>query len=238
MSDGDLERLPQADGIPYPLGRHLWHDPRNREYPIREKLPRTTTPRTRPWWRRGIYNQGNIGRCTAEAAAGVASTSPFRMQAPSRQALPSYDEPHERHGLYLAAQHVDPFDFTPPGEGSSTDAPFKVLRDRGHIKAWRWCFGMDDIDDTLNVWGPIAVGVRWHESDFDVDSRGYIEGKGAVVGGHAFEIVYYDADDDRYRGIQSWGTPWGDGGIGRFWIARDDLGDRIEDRGEAVTVVL
>lgn len=236
MSDGDIERLPVPDG-PYPLGRHVWHDPRNRGYPIRAKLPPKgdITPRNRPWWRRGVYNQGGEGSCTAQAAAGVVETSPFRLSAPQRGALPAYDDYDERSDLYREAQRHDPW----PGEdysGSSTDAPFKVLRMRGHIAEWRWCFGMDDIDDTLDAHGPVAVGVRWHEGDFQVDSQGFIRGLGAVVGGHAFDVIYRDWSDDRYRCVNSWDRQWGDNG--RFWITRNELGDRIDDRGEAVTVVL
>lgn len=235
MADGDRQFLETPDVLPHPLGRHLHHDPQNREYPIRALLPRATTPRTQPWWARHNWDQGNEGSCTAQAASGVVATSPFRMTQPMRDALPAYDAFQERSELYREAQKHDPW----PGEsyeGSSTDAPFKVLRNRGQIREWRWVFGIQDLRDTLNAHGPVAIGSWWYADMFHPDDKGYVSVSGAKVGGHAYEIYWWDADDDRYGALNSWGRSWGRNG--RFWITSDQMETLLLDQGEAVTVVM
>lgn len=229
MSDGDQALIPEDPSNPYPLGRHLHHDPRNRDYPIRALLE-ASEPRQRPWWRRGIYNQGTESSCTAQAAAGVLETSPNRQA--HRPSLPHYDETAERFDLYSEARRHDPW----PGEdyaGASTDAPFKVLRARSHITEWRWCFGLADVLDTLNGRGPVAVGTLWYTRMFYPDADGHIEISGDVAGGHAYELLWNDAADRQVRAINSWGD-WGQNG--RFWLTHDQLDRLLGENGEAVAL--
>lgn len=234
MSDGDLQVIPEDPENPYRLGRHLWHDPRNRNFPVQAFLRPEIRSRPQPWWRRGVYNQGSEGSCTAQAVAGVHSTSPFRMEAPQREAMPSYDEFQERSELYREAQKHDPW----PGEnysGSSTDAPFKVLRLRGHIKEWRWCFGLQDVLNTLDDWGPVAIGTNWYHDMFRPDRYGMVGLTGGLAGGHAYELLWNDVRDQLVRAINSWGRGWGQ--EGRFWLTYNQLGRLLGENGEAVTIV-
>ncbi len=226
---------PDPGDVPYPLGRNLYHDPRNRDYPIRELLPRETTPKRRPWWRRGVYDQGSESSCTAQAAAGVLESSPNRQVY--RGHLPHYDEVPERFELYREAQRHDPWQGEEPQyKGSSTDAPFKVLRNRGQIAEWRWCFGIQDVIDTLNVFGPVALGTTWHHDMFRPDANGYVSLTGGVAGGHAYETVWYDLNEQRFRCVNSWDRSWGQSG--RFWLRYEQVEALLADRGEAVTIVL
>lgn len=240
MSDGDkfVLRVP-AGRDPYPMGRHIWHDPRNRNYPVRPLLRawpyRQTVPRLRPWWRRGVYDQGLDPSCTAQAAAGVVVSSPNRMEHPARPLLDRIDEDEERYELYRAAQYVDPWPGTDYA-GSSTDAPFRVLRDRGIISEWRWCFGIEDVLDTLNVLGPVAIGTFWYDSMFYPDSSGHVQIAGSVAGGHAYEVLWNDESDKQVRCINSWGRVWGDNG--RFWLTWDQLDRLLREQGEAVVAII
>lgn len=231
MPDGLLEYLPERDGNPYPLGRNIiWHDPRNRQFRALAAPP--AAPRRRlTWHSRDVYDQGIDPSCTAEAAVGVCRTQP--NTAPFGRARGLYDESGERYTLYREAQKVDPW----PGEdydGSSTDAPFRVLRDRGHITGWRWLFGADEVIEWLELYGPCAVGTKWTTGMFTPDDKGVVRLHGQVAGGHAYRLVGHNARKGMTRCVNSWGRGWGDNG--RFWIADSDLRDLLADNGEAVTV--
>lgn len=244
MSDGDLEYLeerPSPDGGGR-LGRSvLWHDPQNRRFAAVGSVVRgDASIRPKSWWARHLFDQNPFPRCTAEAAVGALFTSPNRLILP-RENLTRYDAPDERQALYLAAQKVDPW----PGEaydGSSTDAPLKVLRDLGYIGEWRWCFGLDDVLLTLSNHGPVIWGTWWKTGqDQPRGIDGLVTYSGSNRGGHAY-LNYGWGLDDRYEGggyldyLQTWGL-WGPR-RGRFRMSLADGRRALEDQGEAVTIVL
>lgn len=235
MADGDLIYVPDETGGR--LGRTIInHDPRNRAYPVRGAVFAEEAPIvSKTWWRRGVFDQRSESSCTAQAAAGVVTSSPFRRNL-ARTNLTSYDDAAERFELYREAQKLDPW----PGEsydGSSTDAPYQVMRARGQIREFRWCFGIDDVKRTISHHGPVSIGVNWHEEMFETDGRGFIWPRGAMRGGHAVELIGYNVDRKRFTGMQSWG-PWGIRNAGRFYIAESALEELLEAQGDACTVVL
>src|SRR5438105_1249409 len=67
-----------------PLGRHVQHDPRSLDYqhPAAEAASWTTR-----FWKRhvGVYDQGSIGDCTAEAICGALSTGRFTKRIRSQR---------------------------------------------------------------------------------------------------------------------------------------------------------
>lgn len=226
--------IPVAPDLPHPLGRAgVHHDTRNRAFRALVNPPTKTTTPGRPWPSTDVYDQGNASSCTAQAAIGVLRTFPNRLSF--KPDWPSYDTYDERHALYLEAQRNDPW----PGEsydGSSTDAPYRVLRDRGHISEWRWLFGEAELRDYVTWFGPVSVGTYWFRSMFDVDAAGYIhadEGSG-VAGGHAWRIVQASSKRKAYRMCNSWGRGWGQ--AGRAWISFEDVALLLDRDGEAVTI--
>jgi hypothetical protein len=229
VADGSSYILPdRTDGR---LGRHCHHDPQNRSFPIRA-LVGSPVLRTRVWSRFiPAFDQGYTSSCTAQAAAGLLSHPPF-----TRPEFSLYDQEPEREELYRSAQMVDPYPDTPPQGGSSTDAPFRVLRDRGHIREWRWCFGVNDVLATLSGYGPVAVGTVWTEGMFEPDRNGIISDGGSVAGGHAYELLGIDTGNQTVIGMNSWGNHWAVEGTFRMtWEMLDRL---LQRDGEAVTVVL
>lgn len=241
MADGDLTYTPEDPNNPYPLGRSVqWHDPQNRAYSVRPLLA-SGTLQDRPWYTRHNFDQQGSS-CTMQAAIGVTFSSPFRKDQKVKALHAHFDTEAERHSAYLQAQHFDPWaGGEPQYEGSSTDAPFKYLRHHGYISGWRWCFGIQDLRDTLRKWGPVSVGTVWYHQMFfpRVNNReAFLEpGDYQDVGGHAFEVVWWDEDEDEYLILNSWGRSWGFRGRakikGKFM---EHL--LIEKQGEAATVVL
>lgn len=224
--------IPERDGNPFPLGRRgVHHDPRNYLFRALVNPPKRRTEPRLLWWSGALYDQGATSRCTAESAIGLLNTTPFRPSFKSSAA--SYDEPVERHALYLESQKHDPW----PGEayeGSSTDAPFRVLRNRGDITAWRWAFGESEVRELVQWYCPVAVGTKWTTGMFTPDAEGYITPSGSVAGGHAYRLIGYSPARDAYRLVNSWGVGWGR--RGRAWLRSSDLSSLLQDQGEAVTV--
>lgn len=232
MADGDTIIIPTHPLIPRPLGRlGAHHDPRNRAFRALVTPPPRSGREFPQWWSSVVYDQGNESSCTAQAAVGLLNTSPHMIAA--RADRPSYDEPAERHELYRAAQTVDPW----PGEnyeGSSTDAPFRILRDRGVISSWRWLFGEAEVREWVRWFGPCAVGTEWLWQMFAPGADGFLDVSGDMAGGHAYRIAYYSPRRDAYRVVNSWGRGWGQNGRG--WIAATDLRGLLARNGEAVVI--
>lgn len=232
--EGLVQEIPyDKENVPHPLGRAMvHHDPRNllfRALTAPSRAPRAATANA-PWWTLDVYDQISDD-CTANAAVGVLRTSPhFRLISPVWQ---TYDSAQERVALYEEAKKHDPW----PGEdyaGSSTDAPFRVLRLRGVIPGWQWLFGIEEVKYWLIHYGPVSVGTTWHYDMFYPDSKGYIHPGGGSAGGHAYRVNYYSTTRKAFRVVNSWGRSWGENG--RAWIGEGDMQVLLADYGEVVTL--
>ena len=225
------ELIPVADDNPYPLGRAgVHHDPRNRLFrALAVPPPRALVPNTL-WWSRDVYDQGSESSCTAQAAVGLLRTGVHYRRGFTDWSR--FDDPDERHRLYRRAQTVDPWEGD--YEGTSTDAPFKILAADGVISAWRWLFGEPELREWLTWYGPAVVGTIWTDGMFTPDRNGYIVPTGVTAGGHAYRLAQYSQRRDAYRVVNSWGRGWGQSG--RAWIRSVDMADLLAQQGEAVTV--
>lgn len=224
--------IPVAPNLPHPLGRHVNHDPRNRSFRALVSPPRRAIKPNKTWWTSVVYDQGDSPSCTAQACVGVMNTNPFRPGFAVDRL--SYDEPAERLDLYDASKIVDPF----PGvdyDGTSTDAPFKVLRNAGAISGWKWLFGEDELREWVTWYGPAVVGTLWLMDMFDPSPlTGMLTVAGEIAGGHAYRIVQHSTSRDAYRIVNSWGRGWGQNG--RAWIRTGDLAGLLANDGDAVTI--
>ncbi len=239
-----IQRIPQGTDPPHPLGRAgIVHLEANREWPIRAFLLGDHVGRTRkpgPWWARHVFDQRGSS-CTMQTAAGLLLTSPIRKQTAIRRgAVENLGTEAQRHAAYLEAQRYDPWPGGEPSyEGSSSDAPYRWLRERGAIREWRWCFGIHDVNETLARRSALGVGVIWHESMFGTDKRGrlLVDRSTPVAGGHEILVIDYDEGEDEYEALNSWGRRWGR--LGRCTIKGPDFRYLLlEAQGDASTVVL
>lgn len=241
MSDGLLEYVeehPSEDGGGR-LGRNVvWHDPENRAFPARGAVFAEDAPIVaREWDRTFAFDQGASSACTMFAAAGVMHSQPWRASLASAGLL-AYDSDAERISGYRRAQAFDPWaGGEPEYEGSSTDAPFTMLRDEGRIGEWRWCFGLDDVLRTLSNHGPVAVGSFWYSGMDIVDPKTCrVKVSGSIRGGHAYELYAVNPARQEVEACNSWGK-WGPC-WGRFRLSFDDLEFLLGEDGEACTIVL
>jgi hypothetical protein len=212
------------------LGRHLHFDERSRNFPV-PLLPGATI-QTRTWSRTlQAFSQGELGSCTGNGAVGVICTQPYR-QPGSR-----YSEALARK-VYSQATRDDAIVGTwpPQDTGSTVLGAMKALKDLQLAKGYQWCFGLDDVLKTLATLGPVEVGVSWYEGFDRPDAKGLVKLAGGVRGGHAFELLGVDAENQLVWAINSWGKDWGL--AGRFAFSWKDLDRLLQEQGEAATVVL
>lgn len=236
MADGDLYQIPTSPDTPHPLGRSIvHHDVRNRQFRALTATP-SGAPRSRPWSRRTPPFDQIDSNCTTEAAVGLLRTQPHTRRFGFYD-WPGFDEEAERVAFYRESQQHDPWAGPPPAyDGTSTDAPFRLMRERGVIEGWRWLFGVEELREHLWFHGAAVVGTLWLRSMFQVDRKGYIQVDTAspVDGGHAYEVVYCNPRSKDFTIVNSWGENWGRGG--RAKLRFDEMGWLLEQNGEAVTV--
>lgn len=231
MPEGLVQPIPyDRDAVPFPLGRAMvHHDPRNRLFRAFDRVDRPARVKNLPWWTRDVYDQLSDD-CTANAAVGLLRTLPHRKTTLGK--LEPYDDADERVTLYLDAQSYDPW----PGNdyaGTSTDAPFRVLRERGVISEWRWLFGPDELRSWLHHYGACAVGTNFYYDMFFPDDKGRITIGGGLAGGHAYLIAHH-SERYGYRVVNSWGRGWGQSG--RAWIPDEMMIQLLSEQGEVVTL--
>jgi hypothetical protein len=174
-----------------------------------------------------VFNQQGSS-CTMQADVGVLRTGLYIVKFKNH--WPDWDTEAERHTGYLYAQGFDPWPGGEPAyEGSSTDAPFKLLRSLGQIDGWRWLFGEEQLREWVTWYGPAAVGTDWTEGMFYPDEKGYLTPTGANAGGHAWRVIQYSIPRKAYRMVNSWSREWGY--MGRAWVAQEAMAELIDKRG-------
>jgi hypothetical protein len=225
---GLIPELPSRHGGR--LGRHLHFDERSRGFPVR--LPKGAAIQTRTWVRTTrAFNQGELGSCSGNGAAGLLCTEPYRragLRCTEALARRVYSQATKDDAIVGA--------WPPTDTGSTVLGAMKALRDLKLAKGYRWCFGLDDVLKTLSTLGPVEVGLSWYEGFDRPDAGGLVKLAGSVRGGHAFELLGVDAEQKLVWAINSWGPDWGL--RGRFAFSWKDLERLLHEQGEASTVVL
>jgi hypothetical protein len=234
--------VPTDPAYAHLLGRSIVnHDPRNRLFSAVNLLG-TLEPQARPgapWFTRDVYDQQGPS-CTAQTAIGVCRTGSANYRL-FRPFWPDYDTEFERHDLYETSKDYDPWDGN-NYDGTSTDAPFRLLAKREQIAEWRWLFGVDQLWNWVHNYGPAAAGTIWTTEMFRPRTDGHITPDGEPVGGHAYRIVQAQErrsgghTQRRFRVVNSWSRNWGQNG--RCWIDYDSMGELLAQDGEVVVPTL
>jgi hypothetical protein len=224
--------MTMAEFIPSPptMGRSIIdHDPRNRNYPARA-LFAAGLPRKHRTWRRGnAYDQGPTSSCVGQTFKGV-----LNSQLLSANVAWRIRSKLDAINIYRGGQQFDEW----PGDnydGTSARGACRYLQSKGLISEYRWCFGLDDVLDTLSHHGPVAIGIAWHSGMWNTDYFGFLHPTGSVVGGHEVELHGINVQLKYVIGTNSWGTGWGING--RFKISWPDLNTLLQDDGDAVTIL-
>lgn len=238
------------------LGRHVNHDPRSRRFRFtatKAALDPVFHARHVP-----IFDQGNLGSCTGNAALGILATGPYwdALSGSARQyglqtavgnRIPWTEE--GAVGLYSAVTAADEFDGTYPPDDTGSDglSAAKVLQSNGIIPGYQHAFGSVEALAALQHF-PLLVGTEWTESMFRPDGRGRIAFRGPAIGGHEWIVdeyvpplaaphgsdVMFSHLHDYVGGTTSWGESFGAGG--RFYILAADFARLLDAEGDVIVL--
>lgn len=210
------------------------HDPESKKYPIRSTLKTKTITKKKVIWEPGVVlDQGSEGACVGFAWTADLLARPVRpAQQPSQHVANRF-----AFNVYKEAQKIDEW----PGEdyeGTSVLAGAKIIKERGFIKEYRWCFNIDDVRDAVISEGPVIIGIPWYEGMYRTLPGGIVKVSGKQVGGHAITIVGYDPamringrSHEVFKWRNSWGSSYGVAGSG--YIKYNDLRKLLAQQGEA-----
>lgn len=237
-----MERVRFARSDPR-LGRNVNHDPRSRRFPARttrKRLKSVVHERHIP-----VFQQGELGSCTGNAALGCLATGPFwdslgeleRANGPFWESGITWSQ-ESAVQLYSAATDLDGFHGSYPPEDTGSDglSVAKVLKDQWSVIAgYEHAFGIDQALQALQ-YRPAIVGTIWTEAMFEPNrSDGTVRPRGADAGGHEYVMDSYDAGRHLVGFTNSWGPDWGRGG--RFFMAAEDFADLLARQGDVTVFV-
>lgn len=223
------------------LGRHVQHDPRSLRY-AHGVLPQSAI-RSVDWVRRApIFDQGSLGSCTGNAAAGLLGTDSAARAGITSVTISGNVLPVDETlavQVYSLATQLDGIQgaYPPDDTGSSGLGAAKALVKLGLAIKYRHAFSLSALLSALQA-GPVMVGTVWLESMFDVDSStGYVQvdRRTAVAGGHEYVLSAYDASAQAFRLDNSWGESWGV--RGSAWLSQADVQWLLSQDGDVTVPV-
>lgn len=241
MARDYVQLLPEIEALrdqSHRLGRHIEFWAASEQYAIEaehsiqswveEHLTRRSTSKAKTviWQRRApIFDQGDLGSCTGNAAAGARGTD-----SKGRQGDASMNE-DVAVDLYSLFTRLDPFpgQYKPDDTGSSGTAACKGMKQRGWISSYRWAFSLAGMLTALKE-GPVLLGVAWTTEMDEPDANGRVTYGGTVRGGHEFLCRGFDASENLFVFDNSWSTSFGDNGS--FYMTPADVKKMLANNGD------
>lgn len=225
--------LKEREGNPYRLGRHQVPQAftADREA-IVDRFKKIVSVEHQEFL--PVFDQGDLGSCTANAALGTLVTAPFGHEGVA------YTE-DDAVALYELETKIDdsqiPGEYPPDDTGSTGPWSMLALEKQGKIKSFVHTRNFHTALVLLNS-GPISIGVTWFNSMFNPDTSNtiHVDEASGVGGGHQICIVGNDVQGQRIRIRNSWGTGWGDDG--HAWLSWHDFSYLLSIGGDAVQPVL
>lgn len=228
-----FRRFTENPAHPYRCGRHQIHDALvhglEAVVDLLEDIQTVSHEEYLPVW-----NQGQIGDCTANAAYGCLVTAPFG------HAGVDYTE-NDAVALYELETQLDdsqiPGQYPPDDTGSSGPWSMMALHKLGLIAVWRHTRSLHVALRMLNR-GPISAGMTWYMSMAtpDADNVLHVDPASGIGGGHQVCIVANDTERRRVRIRNSWGSGWGD--QGHAWLSWSDFDALLREGGDVVQPVM
>lgn len=217
--------------LPFPLGRHVNHDPRSRNF---EAVPEATTVRTKMHIATApVLSQGQLSSCTGNALAQCLNTRSFDA---ARQGVrpTGYLQENDALSLYSEATILDSFPGSWPPEDTGSDglSVCKVGVNQGYLTGYRHTFSFDAFLLAL-MDTPVLVGTSWTHDMFHPTPGGFVQATGDVLGGHEYLALGVNTEAQYVVFLNSWGAGWGR--AGRFGMRFADVKTLLADSGD-VTV--
>jgi hypothetical protein len=213
------------------LGRHVHHDSESRRYAF--PTAGLSIAAVRHQRHVPIFDQGQLGSCTGNAAVGCLATGPFYGTLTN----PVYSEDEAGAvACYSAATRIDGYggEYPPTDTGSDGLTVAKVLQQAGEIAGYQHTFSLDDALKALQT-VPLITGVDWYADMFNPSSEGLLSVSGQYAGGHEIVVDEYDPVRGWVGFTNSWGAGWGAGG--RFYLQAEDWGRLLAQQGDVTVFV-
>lgn len=208
------------------LGRHVEHDERSRGYAIEARPEWAPALASQKWTRRSpVFNQGGLGSCTGNAAAGWVATDNAARKGKARMGEKDAVVVYEKATTLDNIAGVYPPDDT----GSSSLGAAKALRALGYCTGYSHAFSLSAALTALQS-GPFITGIAWRTGCDTPDAAGLVRYTGSVRGGHEILCDEIDVENKLVGFTNSWGRGWG--AKGRFYMSWDDFGRALADQGD------
>lgn len=224
MNDIYAKHIEGYDVPGKPLGRHVAHDPRSRNFEA-EQAPKITSVIHQS---HGLPLTQTRGSCTAEALCGALDSDPdFKTkQYEQSDADHLYDEEIKLEG-------GDPAVDDPGGTGLYVCQAAKSL---GWITGYTHTFSLNGALKALTL-KPVITGVNWYDSFDTPRADGLVTiGRYATVrGGHEFVLDEIDAAKHLIGAWNSWGDQWGL--KGKFYMRWTTFERLLHEEGDVTVPV-
>lgn len=186
----------------------------------------------------GVYNQGNLGSCTANAIAGAVVYCELNEVNDSSMTLPS------RLFIYYCEREIE--GSIASDAGAEIRDGMKVVAKLGYPQETSWPYKVGQFatkppasvyaeakkDHILSYYRvkqtvqamrlclahgfPFVFGISVYSNFWDRSSGDIAMPSGSLEGGHAILCTGYDDVQKYFKFRNSWGASWGDNGSGRI----------------------
>jgi len=214
------------------LDRLINFDERSRLFPVTASIPEDI-PKSKTWACRTTLNQGREGACVG---FGIAHEL---ISTPSPASLSIVGNRYAKEIIYWQAQREDQWEGgSYPGakpfyEGTSVLAGVRVVQKLGWIDSYEWAFGLQDLILGIGYKGPAVLGLRWYDSMYKPDVKGFIwPTRGKLTGGHCILCRGVNVARKYFIMRNSWGAAWGRNGD--CYITFEEMDFLLKNKGEAV----
>ncbi len=223
------------------LKRNVKHDPDSRKFPYQPKRTGVAPVSIRHTRHVPIFDQGQIGDCTANAQQGCLGTGPLYapIQALAAAAQPtftqgSYKTANSILGVYHSETSEDDYQGTYPPDDTGSDGltAAKVAKERGWISGYTHNLQGTDLAVQILQETPFITGINWYNNMFNPDAHGVvsISDGDTVAGGHEICVDEWNADLGLFGFSNSWGTSWGVSG--RFYMSVPTYARLLSENGD------
>jgi hypothetical protein len=221
-----------------PLGRHIYHDPRSKDWPFSAISPEgeqtTYVIRDANWTPQDLpFNQGDVGKCTCEACCGALNTTPNSSHLATTAHPALYNDSDTDH-LYTVETTNEGMPWPQFDPGGSGLQVCKAAVQLGWFKWYRHTFSLNHALHALQ-WRPVITGFNWYDSFDQPNASGLIEisPNAFVRGGHETLVFQNDVANRLVRCYNSWGPSWS---INGTYVMTWDTWDRLLGEQGDVTV--
>lgn len=232
------------------LGRHVKRDDRDALYAVAPKPRRLLS--SVDWTRQvGIFDQGQVGSCTFNAAAGCLGTDGKGRTGTNLAHVTKADtykifkvqdyvvqeNPFVLSGYTLTTK-IDGYPGDMPTEDTGSDGPSaaSALVLLGLATKYNHAFSEAALQTALQD-GPVMWGTVWLNSMYDLNAHDelVVDVNSGEAGGHEMEISGWDKTTNMYKVPNSWGTGFGDHGY--LYVSSPNMVTLLGMDGDVTTPV-